>query len=74
MENKVNDDNFDHYRLVDSSSEEISLEELQRVMSAINSVTSLTSGFPSSFLKLQQVRTPCVALSNSGKVGNTYTL
>lgn len=57
---------------MDHTSNEVSLEELQRVMSAIDSVTSHTTGFPSSFLKLQQVRTPCVALSNSGKVGNTH--
>ncbi|KAG0721404.1 hypothetical protein GWK47_046536 [Chionoecetes opilio] len=51
-----------------SSSEEVSIENLQKVLFAIDNVTSLISGLPTSLLRLQQVRTPCAALSCTGKV------
>ncbi|KAK8403076.1 hypothetical protein O3P69_000950 [Scylla paramamosain] len=55
-------------RFLDNDIDEISLEDLQKVISTIDSMTSNTIGIPSSLLRLQQVRTPCVVLSNSGKV------
>ncbi|XP_045133190.1 uncharacterized protein LOC123517304 isoform X2 [Portunus trituberculatus] len=55
-------------RFLDKDRNEISLEDLQNVISTIDSVTSSTFGIPSSLLRLQQVRTPCIVLNNNGKI------
>lgn len=55
-------------RLVGDSSNEVSLEDLQRFLSAIDGVTSHIIGLPSSHLRLQQVSTPCFVLNSNGKV------
>lgn len=55
-------------RVLNSDSDEISLEDLQKVISVIESMASNTIGLPISLLRLQQVRTPCVVLNNNGKV------
>ncbi|XP_050737959.1 centromere protein L-like isoform X2 [Eriocheir sinensis] len=55
-------------RMVDSSKNEVTIEDLQGYLSAINSMAASLTGLPMSLLRLHHLQTPCVTLSSSGKV------
>lgn len=54
--------------MVDSSKNEVTIEDLQGYLSAINSMAASLTGLPMSLLRLHHLQTPCVTLSSSGKV------